>query len=172
MLTQLDCREMKPVSRTGVALKPSLGYVVKRRPIASTATLHERTITMRRAFHLTGLLPALALLCAVPAAPAADVYTIDPGHCSIVFSVAHTGLSYTYGMFRTAEGKYQIDTNDPANCRFQLIIKANSLDTNNAKRDEHLRSPDFFNVQQYPDITFDSTRCALVESREKSACTR
>ena len=63
----------------------------------------------------------------MPAAPAADVYTIDPTHCSIVFSVAHTGFSYTYGMFRTAEGKYLIDKDNPANCRFQLIIQGQQL---------------------------------------------
>jgi polyisoprenoid-binding protein YceI len=121
---------------------------------------------MRRAFHFTGLLPALALLFAVPPAPAADVYTIDPGHCSVVFSVAHSGFSYTYGMFRTSAGKYLIDKANPANCRFQMTIQANSLDTNNAKRDDHLRSADFFNVQQFPEITFDSTKCVQVESRE------
>jgi polyisoprenoid-binding protein YceI len=121
---------------------------------------------MRRAFHLTGLLPALALLCAAPAVPAADIYTIDPTHCSIVFSVAHSGFSYTYGMFRTASGKYLIDKANPANCRFQMTIQANSLDTNNAKRDDHLRGPDFFDVQKYPEITFDSTKCVQVDPRE------
>jgi polyisoprenoid-binding protein YceI len=119
---------------------------------------------MKRLTHLAGLLPALALLCVAPVAPAADVYTIDPTHCSIVFSVGHSGFSFTYGMFRTAEGKYLIDEANPANCRFQLTIKANSLDTNNQKRDDHLRSPDFFNVQQYPEITFDSTKCVRIDT--------
>jgi polyisoprenoid-binding protein YceI len=124
---------------------------------------------MRHRSPLAGLLSILALLSAaraVPAAPAGDLYTIDPGHTSIVFSVAHSGFSYTYGFFREASGKYLIDKTNPANCRFQLTIKASSLDTNNPKRDDHLRSPDFFNVQQYPDITFDSTKCVQVDSRE------
>jgi polyisoprenoid-binding protein YceI len=61
-----------------------------------------------------------------------------------------------------------IDESNPANCRFQLIIDASSLDTNNAKRDEHLRSPDFFNVQQFPLIKFDSTKCSQVATQDGS----
>ena len=46
------------------------------------------------------------------------------------------------------------------------MIRAESLDTNNAERDKHLRSPDFFDVQQFPDITFDSTRCEFIDTPE------
>jgi len=104
------------------------------------------------------------LVFASSSAPAADAYKIDPDHTSIVFSVAHAGFSYTYGFFREASGGYVIDDANPANSRFRLIIKTASLDTNNAKRDEHLRGPDFFNAQQYPEIIFDSTRCTPVNS--------
>lgn len=103
------------------------------------------------------------LLAASRAVSAADLYTIDPAHTSIVFSVAHSGFSYTYGFFRESAGNYLIDKTNPSACRFRLTIKANSLDTNNAKRDEHLRSADFFNVQQFPDITFDSTKCEVAK---------
>ena len=102
----------------------------------------------------------MILLLAARSAPAADVYTIDPAHTSVIFSVAHAGFSITYGMFQEASGTYLIDKANPANSRFRLTIKTNSLFTNNAKRDEHLRSPDFFNVQQYPEITFETTSCA------------
>ena len=78
------------------------------------------------------------------------IMSIDPTHTSIVFSVGHGGLSYTYGFFREAGGSYVLDKANPANCRFQLVIEADSIDTNNAKRDDHLRGPDFFNVQQFP----------------------
>src|SRR3982751_5582080 len=100
----------------------------------------------------------LVLLLISPAGLAADTYKVDPDHTSIVFSVAHTGKSYTYGFFRKGVGQYILDKN-PANCQFQLKIQADSLDTNNAERDTHLRSSDFFDVQQFPDITFVSTRC-------------
>jgi polyisoprenoid-binding protein YceI len=112
---------------------------------------------------LTALSVFAALLTAARA-PAADLYTIDPAHTSVVFSVAHSGFSYTYGVFRDASGTYVIDKQNPANNRFRLIIKSSSLDTNHQKRDEHLRSPDFFNVQKFPEITFDSTKCVAATS--------
>ena len=90
-------------------------------------------------------------------AAAADAYTIDPTHTSVIFGVSHTGISYTYGMFRKAEGNYIIDAANPANSQFRFTIQTDSLDTNHAERDTHLRSPDFFNAQQFPTITFAST---------------
>ncbi|MCI0334992.1 MAG: YceI family protein [Planctomycetes bacterium] len=94
-------------------------------------------------------------------AQAADNYTIDPTHTSIIFSVGHAGLSYTYGMFRTAAGNYSIDKANPANSQFRIVIQAESLFTNDAKRDTHLRGPDFFNVEQFPTIEFQSTACKV-----------
>ena len=88
---------------------------------------------------------------------AADTYYVDPGHTSVVFSVSHTEMSYTYGFFRKAQGNYVLDEANPANSKFRFVIEANSLDTNNEERDKHLRSADFFNAQQFPAITFDST---------------
>ncbi len=106
------------------------------------------------------------LLLAARGVSATETYSIDPDHTSIVFSVAHAGFSYTYGMFRESSGSYQIDKTNPANSRFQLVIKTTSLFTNNVKRDDHLRSSDFFNVQQYPTITFESTRCNVANTQE------
>jgi len=94
-----------------------------------------------------------------PACWAADYYKIDPEHTSVVFSIGHAGLSFTYGMFREVSGQYLIDKTNPANCRFQLVIRADSIDTNNAERDKRLRGPDFFNVEQFPELRFDSVRC-------------
>jgi polyisoprenoid-binding protein YceI len=105
-------------------------------------------------------------LALIGAAQAADLYTIDPQHTSIVFSVAHSGFSYTYGMFRKASGTYLIDKTNGANCKFRLNIDANSLDTNNQERDKHLRSADFFNVQQFPEITFETTRCSASNTQD------
>jgi polyisoprenoid-binding protein YceI len=115
------------------------------------------------------ILVSFAALSAMPLrVSGADAYTIDASHTSVVFSVGHAGLSYTYGFFRQVAGNYILDAANPANCRFQLTIQANSLDTNHAKRDEHLRSPDFFNVQQFPTITFESTACTLANSPDRS----
>jgi polyisoprenoid-binding protein YceI len=85
---------------------------------------------------------------------------------SIVFSVSHAQLSYTYGFFRKAAGAYILDKSNPANCRFRLTIDTDSLDTNHAERDKHLRSADFFDVQRFPSIDFESTSCTAVRGQD------
>jgi polyisoprenoid-binding protein YceI len=115
---------------------------------------------------------AVVLLGYLSSAPslavAAEAYVVDPVHTSVVFSVSHAQLSYTYGFFRKASGQYILDEANPANCRFRFAIDVNSLDTNHAERDTHLRSADFFNTQQFPEITFDSTSCKLAATRDGS----
>jgi polyisoprenoid-binding protein YceI len=96
-----------------------------------------------------------------PFARAQEVFDLDPAHFSIVFSVSHNNMSYTYGMFRQAQGRVVLDRTDPARCQFQLTINADSIDTNNVQRDNHLKSPDFLNAAQFPTITFASTACSL-----------
>lgn len=98
----------------------------------------------------------LALLAA-PSARAADIYDLDQTHFSIIFSVSHMNMSYTYGMFRVANAQVVLDKENPANSSFTMTIKADSIDTNNQQRDSHLKGPDFFDVASYPDITFTST---------------
>jgi polyisoprenoid-binding protein YceI len=116
--------------------------------------------------YLATWLPVVTLLFISPSAHAADFYKIDPEHTSVIFSAAHTGLSYTYGMFRDVSGVYQLDKTNPSNSKFQMTIRADSLDTNNSERDKHLRSSDFFDVQQFPDITFESNRCEYIDTPE------
>jgi polyisoprenoid-binding protein YceI len=117
-------------------------------------------------------LAAVALFGYLSSAPslvvAAEAYVVDPAHTSVVFSVSHAQLSYTYGFFRKASGQYILDQANPANCQFQFAIDVNSLDTNHAERDTHLRSQDFFNSQQFPQITFASTDCARASTRDGS----
>jgi polyisoprenoid-binding protein YceI len=109
----------------------------------------------------------LAFFVAAPShGQAAELYSVDPAHTSIVFSVGHAQLSYTYGFFRKATGQYILDKANPANCQFQFSINTDSLDTNHADRDAHLRSADFFNVQQFPAITFESTSCKRAETAD------
>ena len=111
-------------------------------------------------------LAILTFLCTSSAILAADFYKIDSEHTSVVFSTAHNGLSYTYGMFRDVSGQYVLDKTNPNNSQFQMLIRADSLDTNNAERDKHLRSGDFFDVQQFPNITFESTRCEFTNTQD------
>jgi polyisoprenoid-binding protein YceI len=99
------------------------------------------------------------VLAALPAIPAraADEYTLDTMHTGISFKISHLGLSWVFGTFKDVSGGFAIDSQNAANSAFNLTIKADSIDTANAKRDDHLRSPDFFNVKQFPVLTFKST---------------
>jgi len=107
---------------------------------------------------VTGSMLVLAASLGLGApATAADVYELDPGHTDIVFMVSHFGYSDTIGRFNEAQGTIVMDDQDLAGSSIELVIDAASIDTNHAKRDEHLRSPDFFNVAEYPTITFEST---------------
>jgi len=92
------------------------------------------------------------------AAPSqADTYKIDLSHTAIIFGISHLNYSYTYGRFNRASGAYVLDGANPAANQFQLAIDAASIDTNDPKRDGHLRNADFFNVKQFPVISFQST---------------
>jgi polyisoprenoid-binding protein YceI len=93
-------------------------------------------------------------------ARAADNYSIDPMHTGISFKISHLGLSWVFGTFKDVSGRFTIDAE---NSSFALSIKAASIDSANAKRDEHLRSPDFFNVKQFPEIAFNSTSVKPIE---------
>ncbi len=105
---------------------------------------------------LTGfaLAACLAAISSLSSSARADDYALDPAHTAVTFKVSHLGLSWTYGRFKGVAGSFTID---PAKTAFNLAIKVGSLDTDNAKRDEHLKSPDFFNEKQFPEIAFKST---------------
>jgi polyisoprenoid-binding protein YceI len=99
---------------------------------------------------------AVMLVSAAGQVRAVDEYAVDVAHAGVTFKISHIGLSWTYGRFNDFSGAFAIDP-DPGKCSFSLTIKAESIDTGNAKRDGHLRSPDFFNVKQFPTIAFKST---------------
>jgi polyisoprenoid-binding protein YceI len=108
-------------------------------------------------------LVAAVLFLAIAVAPAAaDNYSIDPMHTSAYFKIGHLGLSWVYGRFNDVVGDFVIDAADPAKSTFTLTIKTESVDTGNAKRDVHLRSPDFFNAKEFPLITFKTTGAKAV----------
>jgi polyisoprenoid-binding protein YceI len=92
----------------------------------------------------------------------ADEFAIDPTHAGFTFKIQHLGLSWTYGRFNAFDGAFRIDPN-PANTAFAINIQTDSIDTGNKQRDDHLRSPDWFNSKQFPLITFKSTSVKPVE---------
>jgi polyisoprenoid-binding protein YceI len=88
---------------------------------------------------------------------ATGAYAIDPAHSRVGFVARHAMVAKVRGSFNDFEGSGHFDHEQPANSRLQLTIQAKSIDTRNADRDGHLRSGDFFDMDQYPEITFVST---------------
>jgi polyisoprenoid-binding protein YceI len=110
---------------------------------------------MRRNLCATAI-AAVALL-GLGMAAAGDDYTIDPAHSGVTFQISHMELSWIHGRFNEFSGDFKIDASDPTKSSFTMKIKPESVDTNNTKRDGHLRGPDFFNAKQFPVIGFAST---------------
>jgi polyisoprenoid-binding protein YceI len=110
-----------------------------------------------------GILALSGLLGLAATASAADSYKIDPVHSSVAFKIRHMDISDVYGRFNEIAGTFVIDKDDPSKSSFTMTIKTDSVDTNNKGRDKHLRSPDFFNTQQWPEITFKSTEVKPVD---------
>jgi len=107
------------------------------------------------------LLPSLALatsLLALPALAEPTEWAIDPAHSTIGFTVSHMVISEVDGKFKTYTGKALLDEADLTKSTVEFSADAASIDTSEAKRDEHLRSPDFLDAAKYPKLTFTSTK--------------
>jgi polyisoprenoid-binding protein YceI len=94
----------------------------------------------------------------------ADEYTYDLVHSSVSFKARHLDISWIHGRFNQVDGKFSLDRQDPSKSTFQLSIKADSVDTANQARDEHLRQPDYFDTKQFPTIEFKSTAVKAIPS--------
>ena len=95
-----------------------------------------------------------------PGAPAGEElsgsYAADAVHSSVVFSTMHMGVVPFWGRFNTVSADIQFNEKDIAQSHVSVEIPADSIDTNNEKRDGHLKSPDFFSAKEFPLITFES----------------
>ncbi|MHC4408618.1 MAG: YceI family protein [Planctomycetota bacterium] len=82
-------------------------------------------------------------------------YRIDPSHSSVIFKISHMGVSYTYGRFNKIDGALKFaDGGDGSS--IEVTVQTASVDTNDAKRDAHLKNADFFSAKEFPQITFKS----------------
>ncbi|WP_158783099.1 YceI family protein [Pantoea sp. BAV 3049] len=99
-----------------------------------------------------------ALMLSTGAAHAAD-YKIDKQgqHAFVQFRIQHLGYSWLYGTFKDFDGSFTFDEADPAKDKVSVTLNTNSVDTNHAERDKHLRSAEFLNVAKFPQATFVST---------------
>ena len=104
-----------------------------------------------------GLAVALVALTAFPAAAAPEQYEVDPGHSALLFRIKHVDVGYTYGRFNEFSGSLVVDDANLGNAKVEIVAKVESIDSNDGKRDQHLKSPDFFNVAQFPTLRYVST---------------
>lgn len=110
-----------------------------------------------RARYAYMLIYSLSILLVVSAPVlAAETYHLDPVHSSVVFRVKHLGVAYVYGRFNNPVGKLVFDEKMPSNSSIDVSVSVADVDTANGKRDTHLKSPDFFNAESFPGITFRS----------------
>jgi polyisoprenoid-binding protein YceI len=125
-------------------------------------------MSLRTPFLVLGFAATFALATAFlapaqdtkPAAGApAGTYAVDPVHSTVIFQVKHMNTSWSFGRFNKMEGRIVL-ADAPEKSSVELTIDVGSIDTANDKRDEHLKSPDFFDAVQFPKATFKSKTVA------------
>jgi polyisoprenoid-binding protein YceI len=89
-------------------------------------------------------------------------WSVDPAHSSVEFAVKHMGIANVRGKFTDFEGTLRVGE-DLASSGAHGIVKVASITTDDEQRDAHLRSPDFFDVDEYPEITFESTQVKAID---------
>lgn len=88
---------------------------------------------------------------------AAEKYKVDPTHSSLVFKVKHLDIAYVYGRFNSFSGMVIIDDKNIEKSSVEITAVTKAVDTSSGQRDKLLRSPEFFNVKQFPEVSFKST---------------
>jgi len=91
-------------------------------------------------------------------------YTLDPAHSRIGFAARHAMVTKVRGSFNDVSGHGYFDADDPSRSRLEVTIRAASIDTRNADRDAHLRSNDFFDMENHPEIRFVATSVEPVDA--------
>ncbi len=99
----------------------------------------------------------IAILLSASGIFAQSIYKVDPAHTSVNFKVKHMGITFVSGKFEKFDGGIIGSPNDLENTRVFFNIDMSSVNTSVTMRDDHLRSPDFFEVEKYPSMSFEST---------------
>lgn len=94
----------------------------------------------------------------------AGTWAVDPAHSNVGFAVKHMGLATVRGVFTEFDGLIEIGE-DLSTAKAYGMVNVESLDTNQPQRDEHLRSPDFFDTGQYPELRFESTAITALDEQ-------
>jgi polyisoprenoid-binding protein YceI len=122
-----------------------------------------KEVTMAFRKQLSTAATMLFALVLAATSTAAEKYDIDRSHSSVGFAVRHMVVTKVRGEFNEWSGTILYDDKDITRSSVEVSIRVASIDTKDAKRDEHLRSPDFFDVENHPTITFKSKR---IEKKE------
>jgi polyisoprenoid-binding protein YceI len=107
---------------------------------------------------LKNLVFASALLAVVPAFGQTSTWTIDPAHSTAEFAVRHLGVSNVHGRLHNVTGTVVWNEKDITKSHVEAVIDTTTVDTSEPKRDAHLKSPTFFDVEKYPTMKFVSTQ--------------
>jgi len=107
-----------------------------------------------------GALPRLPVAEAATQGPVSGTFQVDPVHSSLVFHVRHADASRFWGRFNSFSGSLTVDAEKPEQSSVVVEVQAESVDTANQGRDQHLRGPDFFNAKEFPVVVFESTKVA------------
>jgi len=108
---------------------------------------------------------AVALFAASTAAAEPVVYTLDPAHTQVAFSIERMGFNRVLGRFDSVSGEMTLDEANPQNSSVRATIQIGSVSTGDATRDEHLRSPRWLNAAGFPTMEFRSTSVRLTGER-------
>ena len=107
----------------------------------------------------------VSLLVIIPQVALAATWKIDPVHTAVEFKIRHLMVSWVKGVFADVDGSAQIDDADLSKASVSVKIATASVDTNNQKRDDHLRSADFFDVVTFPAMTFVSKKVVVANGQ-------
>ncbi|GAB4184298.1 MAG: YceI family protein [Wenzhouxiangellaceae bacterium] len=101
----------------------------------------------------------LSMLLSAPLYAEVEHYKIDTSgaHAFVTFKISHLGFSWIQGRFNDFDGEFRFDPENPQAAYLNMTVDVGSIDTNHAERDKHLRSDDFFAVDEHPQASFVST---------------
>lgn len=115
---------------------------------------------------MKGLFKTLVAFFAITTATFAGEWSVDHSHSNVGFTVSHMVISKVYGFFGKFDGSIKADNDDFKNASISFEVDINSINTQNEKRDGHLKSDDFFNAAQYDKMTFTSVSFTKVKGKK------